>query len=242
MTVKFKKSEFVDSVRELYLTEFPNPDRIGCPEPERLKNFAWRKDLEHSQEIALHLIRCSPCCQQEEQYLEEYRGYVRRKKFKATVQVGAVVAALLALTLPWAWQHLRPAGHVENPGAAQSVSEKLANRPGQYQEAHLRLNDFPLGQNDGNATAHDDALQLARGQLMVSIELPPDTRTEPFDVKICSLDNKALIQERGEVVRDEKGNIQLKVAVNTAQLPEGQYSLGLRQGNLNWVTVPVWIR
>src|SRR5262249_49304503 len=131
MTVKFKKSEFVDSVRELYLTEFPNPDRIGCPEPERLKSFAWRKDLEHSQEIALHLIRCSPCCQQEEQYLEEYRSHIRRKKFKTTLQVGALVTPLLVLVLLWAGQRLRPTGPDEHAGASGSVSENVASRPGE---------------------------------------------------------------------------------------------------------------
>src|SRR5262245_42315955 len=162
MTVKFKKSEFVDSVRELYLTEFPNPDRIGCPEPERLKSFAWRKDLEHSQEIALHLIRCSPCCQQEEQYLEEYRSHVKRKRFKTTLQVGAVVTPLLVLALLWAWPSGKPMERVEYAGAPGSVSENVASRPGEYQEAHLRLNDPSLGQDEANTGAGDDALQLAR--------------------------------------------------------------------------------
>jgi hypothetical protein len=240
MSVKFKRSEFAESVRELYLREFPNPDRIGCPEPERLRKFAWRKDLEHSEEIALHLIHCSPCYQQKEQYLEDYWNHVRRKKIKTTLQVGAAVTALLALAAPWAWRNLRPRDRAQPRGV--SVSDKQVNPSGGYQEAYLRLNDPSLGQDEANAGTHADALELARGQLMVSIELPPDTRMEPFEVKISVSEDKPLIQERGQVVRDEKGKIQLKVAVNTTQLRPGQYFLGLRQANLDWVTLPLWIR
>jgi hypothetical protein len=240
MSVKFKKAEFAESVKELYLTEFPNPDRIGCPEPERLRDFAWRKDLERSGDIALHLIHCSPCCQQEEQYLDEYRKHVRRKNVSTALQLGAV-AALLALSVPWVWHHLRPGGGSEHTGTSQSVQEKVTQSSGEYQEAHLRLNDPLLSQNSGNNPGDSDSLELVRGQLRVSIELPPDARMEPFDVRISSLDDRPLIQQRGQVVRDEKGNIQLRVTMNTAGLPAGQYSLGLHQGKLDWVTFPLRI-
>lgn len=242
MKRKFKKSEFVESLRELYNTEFPNPDRIGCPDQERLRNFAWRKDLEHLQDVAFHLIQCSPCSQQEEVYLEEYRSHVRRKNIKTAWQIGAVVTALLALAAPWAWHDLKPSRRAENAGASQPTSGKGANRPEGSQEAHLRFHDPSLSQNPGPAGRDDDTLELGRGQLMVSIELPPDTTMEPFEVKISSPEDKPLILERGQVVRDENGKIQLRVPMNTTQLPAGQYLLGLRQGKLEWVTLPLWIK
>ena len=54
---------------------YPNPDRIGCPDPQILRDLAFRRKIapEIFEEVITHMTECLPCCQQARVYAEEYR-------------------------------------------------------------------------------------------------------------------------------------------------------------------------
>src|SRR5260370_39631941 len=49
-------------LQESALREFPNPERIGCPEPETLDGMS-RRIIEMTQAQLHHVTHCSPCFQ-----------------------------------------------------------------------------------------------------------------------------------------------------------------------------------
>ena len=62
-------------IKERTRTAFPNPERIGCPDSERLKETAGRTDYERlfEEPVWEHITHCSPCYQ-------EYLEIVRQRK------------------------------------------------------------------------------------------------------------------------------------------------------------------
>jgi len=78
-----KEDEFFDGEEEFYAEIFeglmecayPNPDRIGCPDPQILRDMAFRRKVapEIFDEVLAHMTECAPCCQQARAYADEYR-------------------------------------------------------------------------------------------------------------------------------------------------------------------------
>jgi len=54
---------------------YPNPDRIGCPDPQILRDLAFRRKVapEIFDEVLTHMMECAPCCQQARVYADEYK-------------------------------------------------------------------------------------------------------------------------------------------------------------------------
>jgi len=76
-------------------------------------------------------------------------------------------------------------------------------------------------------------------KLKVRIELPSNGRPGIYEIKISKQGGQALTLERGEVTGDAKGSKILAVSIDTARLTQGEYYLGLRQGTLNWIALPL---
>jgi hypothetical protein len=54
--------EIFQMMEQAALHEYPNPDRIGCPDEETLKTFARDpKSFPISDSIFDHVMQCSPC-------------------------------------------------------------------------------------------------------------------------------------------------------------------------------------
>ena len=49
-------------LQESALREFPNPERIGCPDPETLGGMS-RRIIQMTQDQLHHVAHCSPCFQ-----------------------------------------------------------------------------------------------------------------------------------------------------------------------------------
>jgi hypothetical protein len=67
-----KRMQFI---REKIRTVYPNPQRIGCPGSQRLKETAARTDYERlfSEPVWEHITHCSPC-------YNEYSEIVQKRK------------------------------------------------------------------------------------------------------------------------------------------------------------------
>ena len=81
-----------DIIRDFFLQENPNPERIGCPPGETLRAAA-EKRLPVNDPARLHLGRCSEC-------FAEYRGYKldwESKRASNHRLVGWAVAAVLLI-------------------------------------------------------------------------------------------------------------------------------------------------
>src|SRR5262252_1282307 len=79
---------------EISRTEFPNPERAGCPSPETLKALAQRQiPLEETGNAIGHIGKCSPCFAQ----YWEYRQAHKRVKTGRVLLLSLVIVALAGI-------------------------------------------------------------------------------------------------------------------------------------------------
>ena len=154
------------------LREFPNPERVGCPDPLVLDAISRRK-REMTQEQLHHITHCSPCFQTFLSVREEL-GKRRAIRFRlavaacaAAIAVGAIIYAVadrstsptqLAFLSTPATLDLRPLSEYRGTDAGRAAEAKptlILPR----KNLHLTLY-FPVGADEGPYT-----LQLLDGQL-----------------------------------------------------------------------------
>ena len=168
----------IDRVRkelqESALREFPNPERVGCPDAETLAGMS-RRIIQMTQDQLHHVTHCSPCFQtflairQEMRQRRVVRIRIAAVACAAAIVLGAVIywtgfarpknptVQIASVTTP-ATLDLRPL--TENRG----LEQERANPPKPQlilPRKHLRLTlYFPVGADEGQY-----ALQLLDGQL-----------------------------------------------------------------------------
>ena len=64
---------FGQAVRDAILTDYPNPDRVGCPENAMIREVAFREELTKD-EVWEHITHCSPCYAEFLKFKEEWRA------------------------------------------------------------------------------------------------------------------------------------------------------------------------
>ena len=54
---------------------YPNYERIGCPDPQILRDLAFHRSVspEILDAVLTHMTECSPCCHDARAYAGEYR-------------------------------------------------------------------------------------------------------------------------------------------------------------------------
>jgi hypothetical protein len=160
-------------LQESALREFPNPERIGCPDPEILGGMS-RRIIQMTQDQLHHVTHCSPCFQtflairQEMRQRRVVRFRIAAVACAAVLVLGAVVywagvgrptspVQIASVTTP-ATLDLRPL--TENRGLGQG-RPNTPKPPLILPRKHLRLTlYFPVGADEG-----EYALQLLDGQL-----------------------------------------------------------------------------
>lgn len=104
-----------DHIRQFFLEENPNPERVGCP-PEKTLQAAAENRLPVNDPARLHLANCSEC-------FAEYRGYrIDWENRQATERrfIGWGIAAALVIGIAGAVVALRH--HSVGPQARQQIA------------------------------------------------------------------------------------------------------------------------
>src|SRR5687767_316590 len=84
-----REAELLSAAARLFRTDFPNPERIGCPTREQLQAVTQKElDPVEYQGILDHLTCCSPC-------FAEYEHLLRKELVLKRAKILAVCACLL---------------------------------------------------------------------------------------------------------------------------------------------------
>ena len=94
-----EEREMRETLRDIFATDFPNPERRGCPEnvEAKLKALAWRRKFPEAQELISHLGSCSPCYQEHEEFVRQHRSRQRLYRLAAV----AVLVVGLGFWISW---------------------------------------------------------------------------------------------------------------------------------------------
>jgi hypothetical protein len=195
--------------------EFPNPERVGCPDSSILRAIASHKlRLEQAGPWFAHLSSCSPCFQDFNKFRREAAGQRRR------IQVWLAAAAVLLFAFGGLlWLRSRPSGQT----AAVVV---------------LDLRGRATVRGESTPETSQPSLEVPRSARNLNLELPIGSNEGAYDVALLNPSGAELFRT-GATAKLEDHIVVLRAGVDLAGVSPGSYFLGLRQPGLEWMRFPV---
>ena len=207
----------LDALGSGLLREFPNPERVGCPPSEVLKDMAsHRVPLAEAENWLDHLGSCSPCYRDFSQFQKSYQ--LRRKR-----TLLAIAASILVCASIGGWALVR-----------------WHNRNEIAQVAVLDLRNWSVTRSvEPNPGVKP--LEVNREASRLSILLPLGSSEGEYDVRIAKQSGELLMAATG-VAKLGNGVTALQVAVNLSSVSPGSYVLQIRKADLEWNSYPLVLR
>src|SRR3990172_1651009 len=88
-----QEEKLLKSAKELFLNEFPNPDRKGCADSGTIKAMAFGKlSGERASQWWAHFATCSPCTR-------EFAAFQQQAKASRNIRIAAGIAASILLAV-----------------------------------------------------------------------------------------------------------------------------------------------
>jgi hypothetical protein len=200
----------LDILRQGLATEFPNPERIGCPGSALLKGIAQgRVSLTEAEPWLDHLGSCSPCFQE----FKEFRRQSVIQRRRALILV-ATAAVLLFAVGGWLWVRAR-----------RSVEATDV--------AVLDLRERSVARGQGQSEADEAPLEISRTTKHLVLDLPIGSKEGPYDVGLLTGTGEQILRATGMAELHDHIT-DLRVDVDLSGVQAGAYSLGLRQAGLEW--------
>ena len=193
------------------LREFPNPERIGCPEPSVLDDMSRRK-IEMTQAQLHHITHCSPCFQTFLSIREEIRRR-RSARFRIAAAAGAAVIAV-GLFVYWA--------------AVRFTAPRERVSPTTSATLDLRLLSENRGAGSSRASEAKPALILPRKHLHLTLYLPAGAGEGQYTLQLLDGKLRTLLNQR------LSASLQNHVVTASADLdlrsfPPGVYTLAIEK-------------
>lgn len=200
-------------LRQRLTTEFPNPERIGCPGNGLLQGIAQKKvSLTEAEPWLEHLSSCSPCYQE---FREFRRQWVRqRRRLEAWVSVAAILFFALA---GWLWVRTR----IALPMVDTAKLDLRDRSPVRGIETEPAL----------------PPLIIPRSVKHLVLDLPIGSREGNYDVALLNDAGDEVVRTAGKA-QLENHSVILRVEIDLGTVQRGSYSLGIRQRGLEWTLVP----
>ena len=205
----------LDILRQGLATEFPNPERIGCPGNTLLKGIAQGKVSLTEAELWLdHLGSCSPCFQEFKEFRRQ--SAVQRRRVLAWVTTAAVLLFALG---GWLW--VRGRHSVETTATAV-----------------LDLREWSVARGQSQSRTGQAPLQIPRAAKHWVLYLPIGSKEGPYDVGLLTETGDQIMRATG-MAQLHDHITDLQVDVDLRRVRPGAYSLGIRQPSLEWNSYPI---
>src|SRR5713226_6407122 len=164
----------LDILRQGLATEFPNPERIGCPGSALLKGIAHgRVSLTEAEPWLDHLGSCSPCFQEFTAFRRQ--AVSQRRRMQAWV---AVAAVLVFAVVGWLWMRARP--------SLQTTATVV-----------LDLRDRSVARGQNPSETGQSPLEIPRSAKHLILDLPIGSKEGPYDVGLLSETGDELLRTTG---------------------------------------------
>ena len=200
----------LDILRQGLATEFPNPERIGCPGNALLKGIAQGKvSLTEAEPWLDHLGSCSPCSQEFKEFRRQ--SAIQRRQVLAWV---ATAAVLLFAAGGWLWVRARHSAEATDT-------------------AVLDLRERSVTRGESHADGVQAPLDIPRSTKHLILELPIGSKEGPYDVGLLTDTGDQILRATGMTeVHDHVTALRVDIDLNSVRA--GAYSLGVRQPSLDW--------
>lgn len=220
---------WLDLLEKAALNDFPNPERIGCPGSEFLRQLAIdRASVSPSDERIGHLSRCSPCFQE----FTAFRSEAQETTDRSQTGKWAAIVVLVLVAGAGAFYERVPIG-----AEATRVYTRVT---GAYVRASLDLSKQSTlrGANAPDADASIAVPTLPRQRLDLTVTLPFASEPGEYGLAISRASDPPIVAASGQA-RIDHGNTILSVRIDLSSLAPGKYDLALRRAQSIWVRYPV---
>ncbi len=194
--------------------DFPNPQRVGCPDSAVLRGIAVHKvPLSEADRWLDHFSSCSPC-------FREFTQFRKQAVDRRRTQIWLAAAAVFILAVAgWFWVRTRPPVQT-----AVIVLLDLRERATVRGENPPEISRLPL--------------EVPRNAKTLSLELPIGSNEGAYDVALLNASGAELVRTSA-TAKLEDHIVVLKADVDLAGVSPGSYFLGLRQPGLEWMRFPI---
>jgi hypothetical protein len=195
--------------------DFPNPQRVGCPDSRVLRGIALHKmPLAEADRWLDHFSSCSPCFQEFKQFRKQALENRRR------IQMWVAAAAMVLLALAgWLWVENRPSGQT----AAVVILD-------------LRGRATVRGENPPENS--QPPMNVPRNTRRLNLELPIGSNEGTYDLALLNPVGDELFRTSA-TAKLENHIVVLRANVDLAGISPGSYFLGVRQPGLEWTRFSV---
>jgi hypothetical protein len=198
--------------------DFPNPQRVGCPDSAVLRDIALQKaSLAEADCWLNHFGSCSPCFQE----FTQFRKREANRRRRAQLWFGAAAVLLFAVGGSL-WVHSRP--------PTQATAAVVLD---------LRERSIARGQNPSETG--QTPLAIPRGAKRVVMDLPIGSKEGSYDVALMGDTGTEILNTAAGTARLENHVVVLQADVDFKNVRPGSYFLGLRQPGLEWEQFPVHV-
>lgn len=235
----------VDLARRNAATAFPNPARLGCPDPSVLRAMAFRdKRLRPDDTPVSHVATCSPC------FLE----YTRQRQHAKTEQIRrfgiafALVVAVVVGTVIMIWRS--PADTETRPVAKElqppelRVETPFPSEPSAEKQAiplALRVDLSPYSPTRSDTAASSSPILFPAKPIHVTFVMPVGYEPGRYDVRIIAADRNTILETSVNAPL-LNGVTSLDLDLDLTALRGAQVTLMIRPNGLGWRTFPVRIQ
>jgi hypothetical protein len=206
-------------------SDFPNPERLGCPGSGALSAVARRRlSFPDAEDVVDHIATCAPC-------FSEYTDHRRRYRLRVVGRVAlACAACLMAVAIIWRFGplHLSPR---KQPVAHESLIPAL--------KATLDFRNRTVERSDRVQSPNAaETPHLTRALLDIAIKLPIGMEDGVYAVQLRTRLDQPVVNATGTATWD--GSVEtLSTTVDLRHLAPGEYILAIRKGSSSWRLYPV---
>jgi hypothetical protein len=193
--------------------DFPNPQRVGCPDSAMLKGIALHKvPLAEADPWLDHFSSCSPCFQ-------EFTQFRKQAVDRRRTQVWLAAAAVLIFAVAgWLWVHTRP--------SVQTSATVV-----------LDLRERSVARGENSADTKQLALEIPRTAKHLIMDLPIGSKEGSYDLALLNEAGDEVSRAAGTATLEDHIVI-LRADIDIRNLSPGLYFLGLRQLGPEWSRYP----
>jgi hypothetical protein len=211
------EKRILDALGGGLLTEFPNPNRTGCPGSDVLKRIAFREmPLAEAEKWLDHLTSCSPCYRD---FLELQAGY-RRRRMQTVLAIAASILIVVGVA-GWALFFKQ-----KGPPVVQTAVLDLRNR------------SVPRG---GELNPEEQPLEMSRGIRHLNVYLPLGSAEGPYEMRVTTTAGSAVFTT-SSVASLKDGVTSIQAVIDLSSATSGQYVFQVRRPNSEWTSYALRLR
>jgi len=214
-----------DPIEQLLLKAYPNPERKGCPGSATLDALA-AKTIPPEDPLWQHIWKCSPCFaefreKRDARYARE--AAARRRRIGYGSAAAAVVLISFGATMTRFFTPNKPVSNLPTPPTVQTpfLSPGVA--------AVLNLEgSSPVRGNPGRQSSMPELQRIPRAKVQLTIYLPRGSEDGEYELRFEDFQGRVVLSNEA-AARIENGLTMLRIVVDMASFPVGEYRLNFRR-------------